>query len=76
MPNLNILNLNSGDTQEDIREKINANFDSLVLNGGGPQGQQGEPGSQGPVGPAGAKGDAGQQGITGDVRSAVHGRGA
>ena len=69
MPNLNILNLNSGDTQEDIREKINANFDSLVLNGGGPQGQQGEPGSQGPVGPAGAKGDAGQQGTRGTVWS-------
>jgi len=69
MPSLNILNLNSGDTQEDIRNKINANFDSLVANGGGPQGQQGDPGEQGPIGPAGVKGDSGQQGTRGTVWS-------
>jgi hypothetical protein len=67
MPALNILNLNSGDTQEDIRNKINSNFDSLVANGGGPQGQQGEPGPQGAVGLAGPKGDSGQQGTRGTI---------
>lgn len=65
MPSLNILTLNQGDTQEDIRNKINANFDSLVANGGGPQGLQGVQGKQGPVGPAGPKGDPGQQGVRG-----------
>jgi len=65
MPSLNILTLNQGDTQEDIRNKINANFDSLVVNGGGPQGLQGAQGKQGPVGPAGPKGDPGQQGVRG-----------
>ena len=69
MPSLNILNLNSGDTQEDIRNKINSNFDSLVANGGGPQGQQGEPGPQGPIGLAGPKGDSGQQGTRGTTWS-------
>ena len=40
MPTLTILSLNAGDTQQDIINKINANFDSLVLNGGGTKGQQ------------------------------------
>jgi len=65
MPSLNILTLNQGDTQENIRNKINANFDSLVANGGGPQGLQGAQGKQGPVGPVGPKGDPGQQGVRG-----------
>lgn len=65
MPTLNILTLNQGDTQEDIRNKVNANFDSLVLNGGGPQGVQGPQGDQGPVGSAGSQGDPGEQGTRG-----------
>lgn len=65
MPNLNIQALNAGDTQESIREKVNANFDSIVSAGGGPQGQQGAQGEQGPIGPAGPKGDPGQEGIRG-----------
>ena len=65
MPTLNILNLNLGDSQEDIRNKVNANFESLIQNGGGPQGLQGEIGPQGPVGPQGPQGDPGQQGLRG-----------
>jgi len=65
MPNLNIQALNTGDTQESIREKVNANFDSIVSAGGGPQGQQGDQGEQGSIGPAGPKGDPGQEGIRG-----------
>jgi hypothetical protein len=65
MPSLNILTLNQGDTQADIRNKVNANFDSLVANGGGPQGVQGPQGEQGPVGPVGPQGDPGQQGTRG-----------
>jgi len=65
MPTLNILNLNLGDSQEDIRNKVNANFESLIQNGGGPQGLQGETGLPGPVGPQGPQGDPGQQGLRG-----------
>lgn len=65
MPNLNIQALNTGDTQESIREKVNANFDSIVSAGGGPQGQQGAQGEQGPIGPGGPKGDPGQEGLRG-----------
>jgi hypothetical protein len=65
MPSLNILTLNQGDTQADIRNKANANFDSLVANGGGPQGVQGPQGERGPVGQVGPQGDPGQQGIRG-----------
>jgi hypothetical protein len=66
MPTLTILSLNAGDNQQDIRNKINSNFDSVVQNGGGPQGQQGEQGLQGSIGSAGAKGDPGQQGTRGN----------
>ena len=66
MPTLTILSLNAGDNQQDIVNKINANFDSVIQNGGGPQGQQGEQGTQGSIGPAGPKGDPGQQGTRGN----------
>ena len=65
MPNLNIQSLNLGDSQEDIREKVNSNFDSVVSAGGGPQGITGKDGDQGAIGPAGPKGDPGQEGIRG-----------
>lgn len=65
MPSLNILNLNAGDSQEDIIRKVNSNFDSVVSSGGGPKGPKGQDGPQGPVGPAGPKGDPGQQGTRG-----------
>ena len=62
MPNLTIINLNIGDTQEDLINKINQNFDSIVSNGGGPQGADGKQGDQGPVGPEGPIGDTGVPG--------------
>jgi hypothetical protein len=65
MPTLNIINLNTGDTQEVLVSKINQNFDSIVANGGGPQGQDGPQGDQGPVGTAGPKGDQGVPGERG-----------
>lgn len=65
MPTLNIINLNTGDTQEVLVNKINQNFGSIVANGGGPQGQDGPQGDQGPVGPAGPKGDQGVPGERG-----------
>jgi hypothetical protein len=65
MPNLVIINLNAGDTQEDLIAKINQNFDSVVSSGGGPQGPDGPPGDQGPIGQAGPKGDQGVPGQRG-----------
>lgn len=65
MPTLNIINLNPGDTQETLVNKLNQNFDSIVANGGGPQGQDGPQGDQGPIGPAGPKGDQGVPGERG-----------
>jgi hypothetical protein len=65
MSNLTIINLNPGDTQEDLINKINQNFDSIVTNGGGPQGADGKQGDQGPVGPEGPIGDTGVPGERG-----------
>lgn len=65
MPNLTIINLTLGDTQEDLVNKINQNFGSIVANGGGPQGPDGPQGDQGPVGPAGPMGDQGVPGERG-----------
>lgn len=65
MPNLVIINLNAGDTQEDLVAKINQNFDSVVAAGGGPQGPDGPQGDQGPIGPLGPKGDQGVPGTRG-----------
>jgi hypothetical protein len=65
MPNLTIINLNPGDTQEDLINKINQNFDSIVANGGGPQGADGKQGDQGPVGKEGPIGDTGVPGERG-----------
>jgi hypothetical protein len=65
MPNLTIINLNPGDTQEDLINKINQNFDSIVANGGGPQGADGKQGDQGPVGQEGPIGDTGVPGERG-----------
>jgi hypothetical protein len=65
MPNLTIINLNPGDTQEVLVNKINQNFGNIVANGGGPQGQEGPQGDQGPIGPIGPKGDQGVPGTRG-----------
>lgn len=65
MPNLTIINLTLGDTQEDLVNKINQNFGSVVANGGGPQGPDGPQGDQGSVGAAGPMGDQGVPGERG-----------
>lgn len=46
-------------------EKINYNFDQILVNGGGPAGQKGEKGLQGNVGLTGQKGEKGDEGATG-----------
>ena len=47
-------------------EKINYNFDQILINGGGPQGIQGIKGQQGAEGATGVKGEKGEIGTKGD----------
>ena len=54
MANIVIKELLSSDKVSDIVDKINFNFDQLLLNGGGPIGLTGGPGGIGPIGPRGS----------------------
>ena len=47
----------SSDSMSGVIEKVNFNFDQLILAGGGPPGIQGIQGEIGPVGPQGFRGD-------------------
>lgn len=53
MANITIKELISADSLSEIIDKINFNFDQLLLNGGGPEGPLG---LDGPIGPVGARG--------------------
>ena len=53
MANITIKELIASDTVSDIVDKINFNFDQLLLNGGGPVGLTGGAGPIGPQGPRG-----------------------
>jgi hypothetical protein len=53
MANIVIKEILAADTVSDLVDKINFNFDQLLLNGGGPSGPIGGTGIQGPVGPRG-----------------------
>ena len=53
MANINIKELLAADTVSELVDKINFNFDQLLLNGGGPLGPQGKIGDIGPIGPRG-----------------------
>lgn len=65
MPKLNLLNIDPGDSQATLIDKINYNFDRLIINGGGPQGRSGDRGEIGPIGPQGEKGPTGSRGPSG-----------
>jgi hypothetical protein len=54
---ITIKELISSDSMSGVVEKINFNFDQLILAGGGPPGIQGIPGIDGPIGPQGFRGD-------------------
>jgi hypothetical protein len=65
MSQLNLRTILSGDNISSVVEKINYNFQQLVLNGGGPQGDRGfigPPGLPGPEGPTGPYGPTGPTG--------------
>jgi hypothetical protein len=54
---ITIKELFQSDPISEALEKINFNFDQLILAGGGPPGPQGPPGTQGSAGPVGLRGD-------------------
>jgi len=65
MSQLNLKSLLAGDNVSQVVEKINYNFQQIVLNGGGPQGDPGfigPPGIPGPEGPIGLTGPHGPTG--------------
>jgi hypothetical protein len=53
MGNITIREILAADTVSDLVDKVNFNFDQLLLNGGGPQGPGGIQGGIGPIGPRG-----------------------
>ena len=65
MPNTNIKSLNYSDTQNEIIQKLNNNFDDLIEIHGGVQGNGGPTGGRGPVGILGEKGATGISGPRG-----------
>jgi hypothetical protein len=65
MPNTNIKSLNYSDTQNEIIQKLNNNFDDLIEIHGGVQGNPGPTGGGGPIGILGEKGNTGISGPRG-----------
>ena len=62
---INIQNLLNGDSITQIVEKINFNFDQVILAGGGPAGPRGLQGLRGPAGAPGGQGFQGEKGKDG-----------
>lgn len=65
MPNTNIQSLNYSDSQNQIVDKLNNNFDELIEIHGGVQGNIGITGGKGPIGSAGVQGSLGIKGPRG-----------
>ena len=65
MPVTNIQSLNYGDSQSQIIDKINHNFDEIIEGHGGTQGITGPTGSDGPAGSRGPVGSIGATGVRG-----------
>jgi hypothetical protein len=65
MSQLNLKQILSGDTLSTVVDKLNYNFNQLVLNGGGPQGLRGLIGAPGLPGAQGLQGLVGPKGETG-----------
>ena len=62
---INLKQIRVLDTDNIKLDKINYNFDQLVVNGGGPKGYKGPDGNNGPQGYQGTFGNQGFQGVTG-----------
>lgn len=65
MSELKLLRIEEGDSQKNIADKVNYNFQEILVYGGGPYGRIGKEGPQGfkgLIGPTGSYGDIGQRG--------------
>jgi len=62
MSQLNLKQILSGDNLSSVVDKLNYNFDQIILNGGGPQGLRGNLGSPGLPGSQGLRGFTGPTG--------------
>lgn len=62
---INLKQISSSDSDNTKLDKVNYNFDQLIMNGGGPMGHQGIKGDQGPQGVTGPQGAQGATGATG-----------
>ena len=62
MSQLNLKQILSGDNLSSVVDKLNYNFDQIILNGGGPQGSRGNLGSPGLPGAQGLRGFTGPTG--------------
>lgn len=67
MPELKLLRIEDGDSQKDISNKVNYNFQEILAYGGGPYGRIGSEGPQGFNGLAGPVGSYGDLGLRGSV---------
>lgn len=67
---ISLKNITSADTISSMVDKINFNFDQILLNGGGiegPKGERGYPGMQGVLGRQGERGETGDSGRRGTL---------
>jgi hypothetical protein len=67
MPELKLLRIEDGDSQKNISNKVNYNFQEILVYGGGPYGRIGSEGPQGFNGLAGPIGSYGDLGLRGSV---------
>ena len=66
---IKLLRIEDGDSQKNLTDKLNYNFNRIVSFGGGPYGRRGPKGPIGPPGPIGPAGSYGGPGIRGTVWS-------
>jgi hypothetical protein len=66
MADLKLLRIEDGDSQKNLTDKCNFNFQEVVLFGGGPYGRIGDEGPDGPKGNAGPIGSVGDPGGRGN----------
>ena len=64
---IKLLRIEDGDSQKNLTDKLNYNFNRLVTFGGGPYGRMGKKGPIGPKGPTGPIGSHGDSGVRGTI---------
>ncbi len=64
---IKLLRIEDGDSQKNLTDKLNYNFNRLISFGGGPYGRMGKKGPVGPKGPSGPVGSYGDSGNRGTL---------